>query len=203
MKKLYECIEDINIKGNPAELTSVVSAMDISLQNITAATEVLAGELLKYSESNKGTQYQRVISALTRLREELYESSVELNEMQNQVVAYQNKIFRFEDMSEMASAIPNSYMVNRTVINVDISVVKFSVSEMMSVSAELKNYSEVVFYHTKNLCDSKNQIASIWMDSQYQIFSEFIDSVCAKIVDALKLFDEYVVYLDEKIKELS
>ncbi len=202
MRKLYENIEDIYIKGSPADLTTVISAMDISLQNISEGTEQLTAKLIKYSESNKGTQFDRVIRRLVALRDVLYQASVDLNGMQNEIVAYQNKIFRYEDMAESAT-VPNPHMVQRININVEMSVVQFSRTEMMSVAAELQNYRDAVFYHARNLVENKNQAGSIWLDSQYKIFAEFIDEVCSEIVDALKLFDEYILVLEEKIKELS
>lgn len=202
MRKLYENIEDIHIKGSPAELTSIITAMDISLQNISEWTEQLTAKLIKYSDSNKGSQFERVVSRLLELRDVLYQASVDLNGMQNEIVAYQNKIFRYEDMTEHALA-PNPHMVQRININVEVSVVQFNVAEMMSVSAELRNYSEAIFYHTQNLLDSKAQAASIWLDSQYTIFAQFVDDVCREVVSALKIFDEYVLVLEAKIKELN
>lgn len=202
MRKLYENIEDIYINGRPAELTPIITAMDISLQNISEETEQLAAKLIKYSDSNKGTQYERIIAKLLALRDVLYQASVDLNGMQNEIVAYQNKIFRYEDMPELASA-PNPHMVQRINIRVEVSQVQFNLAEMMSVSAELRNYSEAIIYHTQNLLDSKEQVATIWLDSQYTIFAQFIDDVCKEIIDALKSFDEYVLVLEEKIKELS
>lgn len=202
MRKLYENIENIYIKGSPAELTSIITAMDISLQNISEGTEQLAAKLVKYSDSNKGTQYERIIAKLLVLRDVLYQASVDLNGMQNEIVAYQNKIFRYEDMPELASA-PNPHMVQRINIRVEVSQVQFNLAEMMSVSAELRNYSKAIIYHTQNLLDSKEQVATIWLDSQYTIFAQFIDDVCKEIIDALKSFDEYVLVLEEKIKELS
>ncbi len=202
MRKLYANIEDIYIKGSPAELTSIITAMDISLQNISEGTEQLAAKLIKYSESNKGTQFERVVTRLLALRDVLYQASVDLNGMQNEIVEYQNKIFRYEGMMELASA-PNPHMVQRINIHVEVSSVQFNLSEMMSVSAELRNYSDAIFYHTKNLVDSKEQAAAIWLDTQYTIFAQFIDDICSEIVEALKMFDEYILVLEEKIKELN
>ena len=48
MRKLYENIEDIHIKGSPAELTEIITAMDISLQKISEGTEQLTLKLIKY-----------------------------------------------------------------------------------------------------------------------------------------------------------
>ena len=202
MRKLYENIEDIHIKGSPAELTEIITAMDISLQNISEWTAQLTLKLIKYSETNKGTQFDRVREKLVTLREILYQASVDLNGMQNEIVTYQNKIFRYEDMAESAS-VPNPHMVQRININVEVTSVQFNLSEMMTVSAELKNYSEAILYHTRQLAEKKNQAGSIWLDSQYDLFAQFIDDVCSEIIDGLKLFDEYILALDEKIKELN
>ena len=202
MRKLYENIEDIHIKGSPAELTEIITAMDISLQNISEGTEQLTLKLIKYSETNKGTQFDRVREKLVTLREILYQASVDLNGMQNEIVTYQNKIFRYEDMAELAS-VPNPHMVQRININVEVTSVQFNLSEMMTVSAELKNYSEAILYHTRQLAEKKNQAGSVWLDSQYDLFAQFIDDVCSEIIDGLKLFDEYILALDEKIKELN
>lgn len=202
MRKLYENIEDIYIKGSPSDLTNVISAMDISLQNISEGTEQLTAKLIRYSESNKGTQFEKVIRRLVTLRDVLYQASVDLNGMQNEIVAYQNKIFRYEGISESATA-PNPHLVQRININVEISAVQFNRSEMMSVVTELQNYHDAVFYHAKNLVENKSQAEEIWLDSQYKIFATFIDEVCKEIVDALKLFEEYIRALEEKIKELG
>lgn len=203
MKKLYENIEDIDIKGGVGQLSDVVTAMDISLQNIAEATERLTAQLIKYSVSNKGAQYHKVVSTSMRLRDVLYSSSIELNEMQNQIVAYQNKIYRYEEISDSAQK-PNPYLVTRNQnVNVETSAVQFNRSEMINVVALLRNYSDFVYHHVKAINEKKNAIAAVWRDSQYNAFSDFIDSVKRKIGDALKVFEDYVIYLDEKIKELA
>lgn len=203
MKKLYENIEDIYIKGGAGQLTEVISSMDISLQNISQGTETIYGLLMKYSSTNKGAQYEKVVNTTNSLREKLYDASLQLNEMQNEVVAYQNKIYRYEDMSESASA-PNQYLVERTgSVNVDTSAVQFTLADMLELSGALKEYSEAVIYHLKNIVDGKNNIGSVWQDTQYNDFSEFIETICTETVEGLKVFDDYVEYLDEKIKELS
>lgn len=202
MKKLYENIEDIHIIGSPEVLTEMVKAMDISMQNMAAGTEQITALLIRYRESNKGQQYGKVIFTLLALENTLYQASQELNEMQREIVAYQNKLFRYEDMSATASA-PNAFMVERKQIDIDTQSVQFTLSEMLEVDAELKNYSEAIKYHTNNLNQSKIQIGTVWMDTQYKDFSEFIDEVIRNIIEALKVFDEYVIYLEEKIKELK
>jgi len=202
MKKLYENIEDVNIKGGISQLSEVVTAMDISLQNIADSTDRLTGILGKYSSANKGTQYEKVVNTSMELRDVLFQASFELNDMQNQIVVYQNKLYRYEDMNESAQK-PNPYLVEKHQVSVDTTAVQFNKSDMLNVSSALKNYSQSVMYHLKTIMDKKNMIAGVWRDSQYKDFAEFVDGVARTIVDAVKKFEEYYLYLEEKIKELS
>lgn len=202
MKKLYENIEDINIIGGIGQLSEIVRAMDMSLQNIADYTEVLTEYLAKFSLSNKGAQYEKVVNTSFKLRDEMFQASVELNEMQNQIVAYQNKIYRYEDMSESAP-MPNSYLVTKRQVSVDTSAVQFNRSDMMELAAALRNYSEKVYYHIKTINQKKNSIAGVWMDTQYDDFAEFIDYVTKSVINAIKIYEEYVICLEDKIKELG
>ena len=203
VKKLYENIEDIHIKGGVSQLTEMVTAMDVSLQNMAENTEQLTMQLIRYSASNKGSQYERVVNTTMRLRDELFEVSTDLNEMQNQIVAYQNKIYRYEEMSDSAAK-PYPYLVNRNQnVNVETAVVQFNRTEMMNLVAILNNYAEKVFHQLRTISQKKNSIAMVWCDSQYDDFAEFIDTVSKSVLEALKEYKDYVVYLNEKIKELS
>lgn len=202
MKKLYENIEDIKIKGGVGQLSEVVRAMDISLQNIADKTEQLIGYLAKYGLSNKGAQYEKVVKTSLRLRDAMFQASEELNEMQNQIVVYQNKIYRYEDMPENAAA-PNPYLVTKRQISVDTTVVQFNRSDMIDLATVLRNYSEGVYHHIRTINQKKNSIATVWMDTQYDDFAVFIDNVTRDVVDALKIYEEYVIYLEDKIKELG
>lgn len=203
MKRLYENIEDIHIKGDISQLSTVVTAMDIALQNLADNTEKLYTYLVKYSSSNKGNQFEKVVNTSMALRDELFVASESLNDMQNQVVAYQNKVYRYEDISASAPA-PNRYLVNRNHnISVDTSQVQFTRNDMINVVSTLKNYRERVFHHSQTIVEKKNSIANVWVDSQYKDFSEFIDGVIRNIRDAIKIFDEYVLNLESKIKELE
>ena len=202
MKKLYENIEDINIKGGVEQLSDVVRTMDISLQNIADNTDQLVEYLIKYSASNKGGQYEKVVSTSLHLRDEMFEASVDLNDMQNQIVAYQNKIYRYEGMNESAQR-PNPYLVKKRRISVDTSIVQFNRSDMLNVNAALKNYSERVYHHITTINEKKNSIAAVWRDTQYDNFAEFINEVTKNVIDAIKIFEDYYIYLEEKIKELS
>lgn len=202
MKRLYENIEDINIKGGVEQLSEMVRAMDISLQNIADNTDCLVGYLIKYSASNKGVQYDKVVNTSMHLRDKMFEASTELNDMQNQIVEYQNKIYRYEDMAESAQR-PNPFLPTKRQISTDASIVQFSRADMLDVAAALRNYSEIVFHHIKTINEKKNSLAIVWRDTQYDDFAEFISEVTKNVIDALKQFEEYVIYLEEKIKELS
>ncbi len=202
MKKLYENIEDINIKGGVSQLSEVIRAMDISLQNIADNSDQLTTYLVRYSAANKGSQFEKVVKVSSALRDKLYQASLELNDMQNQIVVYQNKIYRYEDLPENAPA-PNRYMVSRRTVTVSTSEVKFTRTDMMNIVAALRNYSERVYHHIKTINEKKNSIAAVWNDSQYDSFAEFIDSITSNIVEGIKVYEEYVIYLEEKIKELN
>lgn len=202
MKKLYEHIEDIEIIGGVDQLSEVVTIMDQSLQNIAENTEILVEYLAKYSESNKGKQYERVVNTSLDLRDKLLDASEELNDMQNQIVAYQNKVYRYEDMPEAAQQ-PNPYLVTKRMVNVDTSAVKFVRADMENLARILTAYSENVYRLIKDIEENKNSIASVWRDSQYYDFSVFIDEIVLVVENALMVFDNYVEYLNSKIKELD
>ncbi len=201
MKKLYENIEDIDIRGDIDQLTEVVKTIDISLQNIAANTEQLTEYLTKYSASNKGSQYERIVKTSLLLRDKVFLASQELNEMQNQVVAYQNKVYRYEDMTAQAQT-PNPYLVTKKQVSVDTSGTKFSLQEMLELDSVLRNYSESVSHHMKVISEKKNAIGAVWCDRQYMDFSEYIDDIMRDLIEAIRGYEAYVLYLEEKIKEL-
>ena len=51
--------------------------------------------------------------------------------------------------------------------------------------------------------EEKNSIAAVWRDSQYNDFATFISDVTKKVGEAIRVFEDYVIILEEKIKELS
>ena len=202
MKKLYENIEDIYIEGNPENLTELITDIDNDMQAITNDTEQLTYNLIKYSEVIKGIQFKNTLDTVLVLSDTLSEASHELNRMQNEIVEYQNRIFRFEEMNSFAS-VPNKYIVERVMISADSLVRKYEVSELISLVQNLNDYSLNVSNFVRKILDAKDNVSAIWRDSQFSLFSDFIDDICVEITNALKKFDAYAVYLDEKIKELN
>ena len=202
MKKLYENIEDIYIEGNPEKLTELITDIDNDMQAITNDTEQLTYNLIKYSEVIKGVQFKNTLDTVLVLCDTLSEASCELNRMQNEIVEYQNRIFRFEEMNSFAS-VPNKYIVERVMISADSLARKYEVSELISLVQNLNDYSLNVSNFVRKILDAKDNVSAIWRDSQFTLFSDFIDYICVEITNALKKFEAYAVYLDEKIKELN
>ena len=185
MKKLYENIEDIYIEGNPENLTELITDIDNDMQAITNDTEQLTYNLIKYSEVIKGVQFKNTLGTVLVLSDTLSEASRELNRMQNEIVEYQNRIFRFEEMNSFAS-VPNKYIVERVMISADSLVRKYEVSELISLVQNLNDYSLNVSNFVRKILDAKDNVSAIWKDSQFSLFSDFIDDICF-------VEDEYVI----------
>lgn len=94
-------------------------------------------------------------------------------------------------------------MVQKTALNIENSGTSFVLSDMLDVESALSEYSEAIYSQAVKFNEEKDQLASIWSDAQYKDFSDFVESVCKEIIDALKVFDEYRTTLAEKIKELQ
>ncbi len=202
MKKLSVNINDIHIRGSLTQLSEVITSIDEVMQSVSQETEAITSSVIRYSASNSGQQYAKMVNSLMVLRDFLYESSLQLNEMQNEIVEYQNKIMRYEDV--IGSAIqPKKYIVQRTQIDSITTDMKFRVSEMIQLSMGLQQYSANVYYKIQDMVRSKNEAARFWCDSQYNDFAEFIDEISTQTINCLKTFGEYVSYLEDRIKELS
>ena len=202
MKKLYMNIEDIHIKGGPNQLSEVVTRMDNSLQKLSQETEDITAVVAKYSLSNKGNQYDKMAKSLVSLRSKLYDASLQLNEIQNEIVLYQEKVMRYEGLPGSAT-IPNKYLVSRANIHVDTTEVQFNRSEMIDLQNRLNSYCEMIYYGIQDIVRGKNEIAQVWLDTQYNDFSEFVDEINMETLKSLEVFREYLEYLDTVIKEVT
>ena len=202
MKKLYERIEDINIKGGLEPLSEVLTVMDSALQNIAAYTDKLVKHLVKFNATNMGKRYENVVSNSLRLRDDLFDASYQLNDMQNQIVAYQNKIYRYEGMAELAEK-PNPYLVTKADVTVTNSGIQFNKTDMIELVTLLRNYSEGVYNQLRTIKEKKEEIAEVWQDSQYKDFAEFVDRVIRKVFGTIKIFEDFVLELEARIKGLD
>ncbi len=202
MKKLSAHIEDIHIKGGVDQLSDLVSGMDKSLQNLADNSDRFTVYLFKYSGSNKGNQFKKIVETSLSLRDDLYTSAIELNDLQKQIVDYQNKIYRFEDISARAAA-PNPFLASRRRISTDSSSVQFTRMDMEELVRLMSSYIGSVRNHLKAIVDNKNSIAAIWLDSQYYAFAEFVDEIARKAEVAIREYEAYIQDLEIKIKELG
>ena len=202
MKKLYERIEDINIKGGLEPLSEVLTVMDSALQNIAAYTDKLVKHLVKFNATNMGKRYENVVSNSLRLRDDLFDASYQLNDMQNQIVAYQNKIYRYEGMAELAEK-RHPYLVTKADVTVTNSGIQFNKTDMIELVTLLRNYSEGVYNQLRKKKKKKEEIAEVWQDSQYKDFAEFVDRVIRKVFGTIKIFEDFVLELEARIKGLD
>ena len=202
MKKLYENIEDIYIIGSASELTEMVTAMDNSLQIIADYSRQLTERFLKYSTTTKGKQFQNTVNTAMKLRDEVYDASMDLNEMQNQIVKYQNKINRYEDVTDFIAA-PNYFEVTKTTVSPDVAEIRMTRTEMMSLVSMMEEYHAEVSSQLRFINEKKDDIGNIWRDSQYTDFAEFIEEISDKLQQGLKIYDDFVLYLKERILELD
>lgn len=203
MKRLDERIMDIDIRGGAGMLTDIVKQIDISMQTVSQNTEDMYDIAVKYSGSNVGQQYDKMVKTLNIFREILFTASIEVNDIQTQLVNFQNKIYRYEDLNQFET-IPNPHLVERRKeIAVDVRSIKFSENEMRELSNCLKIYCEAVSVEMKKIVFGKNNLANVWRDTQYDDFSVFIDGISQTAEEGIKEFADYVEYLDSKIKELA
>lgn len=199
MKKLYVNIEKVKITGGPKELYSLINITDMSLKNMSEKTKKMIEFLSKYSESNKGIQFEKLINSTILLRDDLSDASYEINDMLIQVVKFVNKLNQYEDSNETLP-LPEQYTIPKCYVSSDVRSFQFGYDEMLEVERECRTFREDIYLSIKNVNTKKNNIASIWMDPQYDDYSDFIQDITSKIVTALKAYDEYLQYLDSKIK---
>lgn len=202
MKELYVNIEDIYIIGSANDLSEMVTAIDKSLQIIAEYSEQMTLKLSSYSGSIKGKQFQNTVQIALNLREKIYNAACELNGMQNQIVEYQNKVNRFEDMPGDI-ALPNHFEVTQMDVIPDADEIRMTKSEFVQLASMLDEYQSVVYQQLQLINEKKDEIGSIWRDSQYRDFAQFIEELSTELINELKVFDEFMSYLKERILELE
>lgn len=202
MKKLYQNIENVHILGGVDQLTDLVQTMDVSLQNIADSTDRLTEYLLKFNSSNSGKRFDAIVNTTVRLRDGLFDDALALNDMQNQLVQYQNKIFRYEGIANSVSR-PNPFLAQKRPISTETSQMQFHRGDMLQLIASLKNYSSSVLHHLKIISEKRYSAGQIWRDTQYRDFSSFVDDVIRNVQNVLKEYDVFIRETEEKIKEMD
>lgn len=202
MRKLYQHINHINIRGKATELTKIVQSMDERMQTLANDTQHVEAVVRKYTDNNKGDQYTKAVQAVSELSKHLYESSETMNDMQRQIVDYQNKIFHYEEQ-HMHAQQPKRHEVRKINVETITHVIEFRREEMLMVYKEIMTYVKNSAEALKRLRDDKNNIGQIWLDEQYKIFDQFIEGVVKTTIKHGKVLEDYAKHLKQLIGALT
>ena len=193
-------IRKVVIKGEIRTLTSVVTQMGQRMQEVSIETENMKTTLLKYMSSNLGKQYDKAAKATLVLSEILYSASIEVNQLQNDIVDFQNKSYRFEEMSEHAVK-PQPHLVQKAPVQVIKTMFYFGRDEMIVVANAIHKYCSNTQSIFKILVQNVNEIGRIWVDPLYNEFRENIYELVNKSSRYFNDLEDYARHLDMKIKE--
>ena len=202
MKKLHLNITNIHIKAkDPGVLSTLIADIDKQMQNLVLATDSVKALVTKYSGNNNGVQYENASRSLQALSHYMRESTLVINDLEMQVVAFQNKVYRFEGSNKSAPT-PKKYVINEARTNTNHVVVQYGMNEMKAVSTGLAQYCERTRSVIKGMLMARNRISTVWVDPQFKDFSSVIEEVRVVTEKHIKELDAYVVYLNARIKEL-
>ncbi len=202
MKKLMVNIEDVNIKGDIDQLSQAAISIDKGLQSIADNTDKLYSRIIKVQSTNLGKTYNDIAQTTSAFRSELYDSSVEMNDLQRQLINYQNKLYRYEGINRSAPS-PNRFFVQKRNISTDTHSFMFSRKDMQDLINMIKSYIRFVEGDINKIVKTKNEAAYFWKDRQYNDFSSFIDDINNKIKRAIKKYEGFITDIENKVKELS
>lgn len=202
MDKLYVNVTRCDVIGGAQALTPIVTEMDKRLQELANETQTMKGILCKFLGSNTSEQYEKATVAVCNLSEFLFNASEQLNEMQGQIVRYQDAIARYNERSDSFSA-PNAHNVQKVQIGVDTKRSQFTYDEMIHVNQSIQKYTSDARTTARQLKSNKESIGSIWRDPQFRDFSAFIDEIVSKTENSIVTLEEYSTHLSQKIKEFK
>lgn len=202
MKKLYSNIDNINIKGRPELLSVAITKIDVVLQALASSTQKVKQAILQYGGSNFGNQYERACVAISNLSRELAVISADMNELQHQVVRYENKCHIYE--GEPPSAVsPAGYQVQEIQAEVNVSEFQFHLNEMHLVKKSIDLYISSSAESMGIMRMYRDEIGTFWQDTQFRDFSQIIDEVGAVVYAGCRELEMYSTFLSGKIRELS
>ena len=202
MKKLYLNINKIHIKAkDPSILSTLVADIDKQMQALVMATDSVKTLVSKYSGNNNGIQYENACRSLQALSLHMRDSALIINDLEMQVVAFQNKVYRFEG-SNKSAPMPRKYVVAETRVNANTANIQYGTNEMRAVSTALSQYCERAKTAIKGIMMARNRISSVWLDPQFKDFSSVIEGVRVVSEKHIKELEAYVMYLNVRIKEL-
>ena len=194
-------IEKIHIKGDIGNLSTIITDMDRRMQELASNTERVKSLLVKLSAFEMGEQYAKATKSAEVLSVALFSASEDMNMAQNEIARYENKLYRYEDLNRNAQPV-RKHAVQKVSVNVDQSQHRASHEEIILIHKELKGYCESTLATFKYLLQNKENIGTIWVDPQYNVFSAFIDGVVSETFRHVRTLAEYTNHLNVKIKEL-
>ena len=202
MKKLYINVDRCEVRGGAEALSPIVQEMDRRLQELASETEMMKEVLFKYASTNSSPQYEKCAVSVYNLSEFLFDASEQLNEMQTQIVKYQDAMARYNDKN-CSFYSPNPHSVKKVQISQDSTNWQFTYDEMIHLNQSIEKYTRSARDILKQLQSNKESIGSIWRDPQYNDFSEFIDTIVSTTSNAITTLEEYSTYLGRKIVEMK
>lgn len=198
---LFECIDDVRINGRPSELSSAISAMDICLQDLADQTNQMDEMMTLMSGNLKGQQFEKAVTEIHNFSVFLCEMSDKLNEMQREVVDYQNRISRFEGLAEDGTY--NNLNVRVVNVFADTGEVQLTSDQWILVYEKICEYCRNSMDSASQLQSKKNDVGEIWQDSQYMRFSDFIDSIVNEAKEKILVVEDYAQNLKTELSRLG
>lgn len=195
-------IERIEIFGDLHELADLVIQLDRALQEIAWKAFEMTNNLMKYNQSEAGKRFTDIVEVSQATKEVLNEAAESINEKQYEIVEYHNKICVFEQRNDLAKE-PNRYIKPTITISPDAGKIRIELLEMKEISAYMLEYIDDNCQIIRAILQMKDEIATIWRDPQYDQFAESVDEICLNMQEALRLYDDYRIELDEDIKRLE
>lgn len=202
MKKLFLNIQKVHIKGkDPSVLSTLVADIDKQMQSLVIATDEARALMSKYNGNNNGAQYEKASATLHELSRHIRECTVVVNDLEMQVVAFQNKVFRFEG-SNRAAPMPKKFIATETKAITSHVDLQYGMDEMRAVATGLSKYCEKTRSVIKGILMARSRISTVWVDPQFKDFAAVIENVRVVTERHVKELDVYVTYLNTRIKEM-
>ena len=198
---MFEEINDVHIVGSAKELNTMISAVDMIVQKMANTTEQVKGFVANLGSTTFGQQYENAVNAVSGLSDILYDKSTDLNRSQRDLVNYIDRVDIFNDRPP-SSLPPRNFEVIRINISVNTRDDRFTKETLQKLKSMLSTYCDVISVQKLQLLNEKSSIGSIWKDSQYRVYSSFIDEICRAIENGTRALREYVEYLGIKIGQL-
>lgn len=195
---MFENIDDVYIIGSAKELNNMVSIVDARVQKMSTVTEQMKSVLANFGCTTFGNQYEKAVNAASSFSDILYNKSVELNAVQRDLVHYIDRIDIFNDRPPSGIP-PRNFQVNRIKVSVNTKDDRFTKDIIIKLINQLNRYCQYIEQEKRTLLNEKTSIGSIWRDSQYRIYSSYIDEIVSSINKGVKELMDYSDYLQRKI----